>query len=300
MSRNAKKWLIAAASLVVVGAVVSIAAMALCHWDFSSLSTDQYETNTYEISEKFSRIKLNTKTADLLFAASDDNTCRVVCYEEPDMKHSVIVQDETLTVSVADNRKWHEHIGFGFYSPKVTVYLPKSEYASLVIEESTGDITLPKNFTFGSMELSLSTGHVDSCASALGLMRIAVSTGDICLHDLSAGELELTVSTGGVEAQSVSCRNFDSVGTTGDVVLKNVLAEEMISVERSTGSVYLEECDGGELEISTDTGDVIGSLKSSKVFIAHSDTGNVDVPETISGGKCRITTDTGDIRMVVK
>ena len=319
MSKRTKIWLIAAASLVTIGAIIFAAAMTAYHWDFSRLSTDHFETNTYEINEEFSDIKLNTETADILFAVSDDNTGRVVCYEAEKMKHSVSVQDGTLTVSVVDDREWYEHIGISFHSPKVTVYLPKAEYASLVIKGSTGDITLPKDFTFGRMDLSLSTGHVNILASSFGLMRIETSTGDIRLQDLSAGELDLTVSTGHVDAQSVfcegnvgicvstgdtrltdiSCNSINSNGGTGSITLKNVVTEEIISIERSTGDVRFEGCDAGELEINTDTGNVTGSLLSSKVFIAHSDTGKIDVPETTSGGKCKITTDTGDIRIEI-
>ena len=319
MSKSAKIWLITAASLVTIGVILFASVMTAYHWDFSRLSTNRFETNTYEISEEFSDIKLNTDTADILFAASSDNTCSVVCYEEEKMKHSVSVQDGTLTVSFVDDRTWYEHIGFSFHSPTVAIYLPKTEYESLVIEESTGDITLPKGFTFGRMDLSVSTGHVDSLASSLGLMRIETSTGDIRLQNLSAGELDLIVSTGHVSVQSVvcegnvevsvstgktelkdiSCKSIHSEGSTGSITLKNVITEKIISIERSTGDVRFEGCDAGELEISTDTGDVTGSLLSSKVFIAHSDTGKIDVPETTSGGKCKITTDTGDIRIEI-
>ena len=139
---SAKKWLIAATSLVTVGAIAFAAVMTAYHWDFSRLNTERFETNTYEISDEFSDIKLDTETADVLFAVSDDGACRVVCREEEKMKHSVGVREGVLTVSAADDREWYEHIGFGFYSPEVTVYLPETEYASLVIKESTGDITL--------------------------------------------------------------------------------------------------------------------------------------------------------------
>ena len=319
MSKSANKWLIAAASLVMIGAIIFAAAMAAYHWDFSRLSTNQLETNTYEISKGFSDINVNTVTADILFAVSSDNTCRVVCCEEENMKHSVCVQDGALTISAADDRAWYEHIGFGFHSPKITIYLPETEYESLAIAESTGDITLPKDFTFGSMNLSLSTGRVDCLASSLGLIRIDTSTGDIHLRDFSAGELELTVSTGHADVQSgscdgnvgiyvstgdtrltdFSCNSINSNGDTGNITLKNVVAEEMISIERSTGDVRFEGCDADELEINTDTGKVSGSLLSSKVFIAHSDTGKIDVPETVSGGKCKITTDTGDVKIEI-
>ena len=320
MSKATKAWLIAAASLVAVGLILFAAVMTVYRGDFTRLGTVRFETNTHEVSEEFTAIQINTETADILFAASGDNGCRVVCCEEETAKHSVSVQDGTLIIAAADKREWYKRIGFGFRSPTVTVYLPKAAYGSLVIRESTGDITLPEGLTFDSVDLDLSTGQVDSHASAAGLMRIKTSTGDIRLRDLSAGELDLTVTTGQVDVRAVSCRGavgvsvstgeakltdiscrrVVSAGSTGDTAMENVIATERISVERSTGNVRLAGCDAGELEITTDTGDVTGSLLSDKVFIAHSDTGRVDVPETATGGKCKITTDTGDIRMTVE
>ena len=40
-----------------------------------------------------------------------------------------------------------------------------------------------------------------------------------------------------------------------------------------------KDCDGFEIKISTDTGDVSGTLLSEKVFITSSDTGKIKVPK---------------------
>lgn len=319
MTKRTKKWLIAAAALAAVGAIAFAAVMTAYHWDFSRLNTRRYETNTYEIREGFTGIDLHTETADILFVPSSDGTAKVVCLEEENCKHTVAVRDGTLTISVADDRAWYEHIGFDLRSPKVTVYLPKTEYASLVIRENTGNVTLPEGFTFGTVDVSLTTGDVETCASATGRMHVQTTTGDIRLQSVSCGELEMAVSTGSVDARAVSCEGsvgvkvstgdarltdltcglLRSEGSTGDFTLQNVVSKASINIRRSTGDVRLDSCDADELEITTDTGSITGSLLSPKVFIAHSDTGSVTVPETTSGGKCRITTDTGDIRITV-
>ena len=52
--------------------------------------------------------------------------------------------------------------------------------------------------------------------------------------------------------------------------------------------------------VETDTGDVRGTILTSKIFFAKSDTGDEDVPETTTGGICRIKTDTGDIKIRIK
>lgn len=317
MNRRGKVWMIIAAVLVVIGLGLFVCVMSLYHWDFSRLGTKKFEENTFEISERFSNIKINTKTADISFEVSDDKSCRVVTYDGEKVKYSVSVLDDALTVSVKDNRKWYDHIGILTRSPKVTVYLPEDEYEALAISESTGDIRLPKEFSFGNVDLNLSTGDVDCNAAVKGKLCIQASTGDLKVRNMSASEIDLTVSTGDVNVQSVSCAgkiairvstgdvkltdvtcgSLDSRGSTGDINLKNVLAEELVTIKRSTGNVKLSGSDAGELEIGTSTGDVTGSLRSSKIVLAKSDTGDIHVPEEVSGGKCKITTSTGDIRI---
>ena len=320
MKQATKTLLIIAACLVLLGGAVFCLTMSAHHWDFSLLGGGELKTETYNVPEAFQSISIRSDTEDITFCLSEDGACRVVCQEREKEPHTVSVQDGALTIERTDKRTWRDHISwFSFGSPTITVYLPQTEYASLTIEESTGDITIPKEFAFGSMALSLSTGDVDCRASTQGLLRVQTSTGDIHLEGVSAGELDLAVSTGKAEVRSVvcqgnaalevstgkatlsemTCQSFRSTGGTGDITLNQVIAEETISIVRSTGDVRLEQCDAGELTIETDTGTVTGSLLSDKVFITHSDTGRIDVPETVTGGVCRITTDTGDIQITI-
>ncbi len=300
MSNTTKKWLILAASLVTVGAIMFIAVMTAYHWDFSRLNTEHFKTNTHQTNEEFSNIKINTETADISFATSSDNTCKVVCYEEEKTKHSVSVKDGTLTITAMDNREWHEHIGFSFHSPKITVYLPKTEYASLVIKESTRDIEIPNEIKVDSADISLSTGDIRVKNISAGKIRLSSSTGNIIVSDVTCtGDMKASVTTGDVKITDVTCQNLISTGSTGDISLKSVIASGKFTVKRSTGNVRIKESDAENLEINTDTGNITGSLISSKVFIAHSDTGDTYTPETTSGGKCKITTDTGNIKITV-
>ena len=82
--------------------------------------------------------------------------------------------------------------------------------------------------------------------------------------------------------------------------LSGVLAQESFNIERSTGDIKLTDCDAEEIEIETTTGNIEGALKTPKIFIATSDTGKINVPETTEGGKCKLTTDTGDIKIMIK
>ena len=115
-----------------------------------------------------------------------------------------------------------------------------------------------------------------------------------------AGNVGVSVDTGEAELTDVSCKRVVSNGSTGSITMENVLAEEAITVQRSTGDVKFEQCDGAEFLVTTSTGNVTGTLLSEKVFITQSSTGRVEVPETVTGGKCKITTSTGDILMSIK
>ncbi len=261
MSKKTKLWLITAASLVVVGLIIFASVMTVYNWDFTKLSTVKYETNTYEITEEFINISINADTEDIFFVPSEDGKCKVICVEETKLKHTFKVEDGTLVVDRVNERKWYEYIGINFGSSKITVYLPQGEYGALSVKASTGDIRI---------------------------------------QNVCADTLDLSVSTGEVVITDTKCKNLISNGSTGDISLNNVITDEKFALERSTGDIEFENCDATEIYIITDTGDVEGSLLSDKVFITRTDTGEVDVPNSINGGRCEITTDTGDIEIEIK
>ncbi len=319
MSKTTKKWIVTAASFVLVGGIIFGGVMSMLKWDFTKLSTVRYENNEYEILEDYQHISIITNTADIVFIPSEDPTTSVSCYEQKGNLHSVSVKDGTLEIEIVDTRKWYEYIGIHFGTPKITVHIPQGEYGKLSVKASTGDVEIPEVFKFRSIDILESTGNVKNYASALEDVKIKTTTGSISVEDASAGSLDLTASTGKVTVSGVicegdiavgvstgktylsniRCKNFTSSGSTGDISLKNVVAEETFFIKRSTGNVKFDGSDAAEIFVETETGDVRGSLLSDKIFIAQTDTGSVDVPKTATGGKCEITTITGDINISI-
>lgn len=310
-------WLLAASILVVGGLLAFVLVMSINRWDFSKLNISKFQNDIYPLADDFQNISINTKTADVVLAPSEDETGRVVVYEQERLSHTVSVENGTLKIAVDDTREWYEHIGIVWDTPKITVYLPKSEYATLVINGHTGDIEIPAGFSFESIDVSNSTGNVKSCASASGRIAVRTSTGSISLNNGHAGALDLSmttgkvfvrsfecrgeikvcVSTGDVMFSKVTCQNLVSDGSTGDVRLEHVIAQGKMSIERSTGDIMFVRSDAAELWLKTSTGDVEGSLLSEKIFFPKSDTGDVELPKTMRGGRCEITTTTGDIEI---
>ena len=218
MRKSTKVWLITATALVFGGGIIFAGVMSTLGWDFAKLSTVRYETNTYEIGETFSNISLTSDNADIIFALSDDGKCRVECYDEENAKHSAGVENDTLTVKVNSQKLWYDYIGLSLNSPRITVYLPKTEYNALFISESTGDITL---------------------SNVIAKEKISVerSTGDVKFNGCDATEIYVRTNTGDVTGSLLSNKTFIADTNLGDVdVPKNG--------------------NGGKCEIITDVGDI--------------------------------------------
>lgn len=315
-----RTWLITAIALILIGCMTAVCALAALDWDFSRFSTVAFETNTYPITEDFHNISLRTETAHITVLPADGAETYVVCREQENLRHTVTVTDGTLTVALSDDRKWYEYIGISMESSSVTLYLPEAEYGNLLIRGSTGDVEIPKDFRFESISVEVSTGDVHCLASAEGEIALRASTGEIRADSIAAENISLTVSTGRIHLSSVDCAgdllvsvstgkaelsdircgNLSSAGSTGDLLLKRVRAAGSMLLSRDTGDIRFVACDAAEIKVTTDTGDVTGTLTSEKIFITESDTGTVRVPSSVAGGKCEITTDTGDIRIEVE
>ena len=319
MTTAKKVWLIVAALLVLAGSIMFVGVMTVLDWDFSKLGTNPYETNLHAITEDFQDISIRTNTATITFLPSPDGKCTVECYEREKALHAVTVEDGTLVIKVQDTRAWYEYIGINVGFPKITVYLPESQYASLFVKASTGSIKIPQDFTFTTADLTVTTGSVNFNASASEEIKIKTTTGNIRVENTSAGALNLSASTGAITLSKVSCegdadlrvttgktmltdvscRNLISTGSTGDIALTNVIADEKITIERSTGDIVFIGCDASEIYAEASTGDITGSLLTEKVFFAQSDTGRINVPKTITGGRCELATDTGNIKIEI-
>ena len=321
MSRRMTIWFAVAAILAVLGLAMFVGVMSVLKWDFRKLSTVKYETNRYEIGGEFADISILTKTADVAFLPTDEAVATVECFEQKNVKHTVSVKDGELTVEVNDERKWYDHIGINFRTPKITVRIPAGEYGALSVKSNTGDTRIPADFGFRSIDVTATTGDVELRASATENIRIKLTTGDIEVEGVSAHAMELSVTTGEIEASyvtcvdgvtvnvstgdveldGVTCGDFFSNGSTGDLSVSYLLAFGKIEIERDTGDVEFEFMNARDILIKTTTGDVEGILTSGKIFDAHSDTGRVRTPDSdpTSGERCKVRCSTGSIKITV-
>ncbi|MBE6635802.1 MAG: DUF4097 domain-containing protein [Ruminococcaceae bacterium] len=328
-----KKIFMTSGAVMLMGCILFLVALTMSGCSFVNIFSDKLDTNSYDITESFSDISVNADTADITFLPSEDGICRVVCRESKRLTHTPSVEDGRLTITCSRKTKWYDHI-MAFDNSSVTVYLPSEKYGRLAVSASTSDVKIPKDFSFDSIEISLSTGDVTSHASADEAIKITVSTGKILLGDISASSLEVgtstgditlskitlsgdlitSVSTGDIKISDLTCQNLSSDGTTGDIDFNNVTAFGDLTVNRSTGKtnmtstyaakfsieadtgkVMISRCDADEVMIKTSTGDVTCTFMSEKIVYTDTSTGDIDIERSATGGICDITTSTGDI-----
>ncbi|MBQ5649351.1 MAG: DUF4097 family beta strand repeat protein [Clostridia bacterium] len=306
--------------LMILGVALLGGAVLLSDGEMERLGTEQWETVAHSVTEDFDKISVASDTADIVLVRAEDGNCRVECYDRKRVKHSVSVENGTLCIGLEDSRRWYEYISFfSFGKETVTVYLPNAEYESLYVRNDTGDVEIGDAFSFGKIDIALSTGDVRCFASVKGALVVKASTGYITVSDTEVGSMELRTSTGDIKASGVACAGNVSVsvstgrvsltdvtcadlhteGDTGDIRLDGVIASGSIRAERDTGDIYLDSCDAASIKIKTDTGDVVGTILTDKIFAIKTSTGRVSVPDSATGGACNIETDTGDIKIEI-
>jgi len=235
---------------------------------------------THVIDKAYDKIDIDIATNDVNLYLSDLKENKICCKENNKVRFDIKVIDGVLIIRKIDERKFYEKMEF--LSSGLDIYLSKDTIESLKIESSTSDISINKGFTFNNL-------------------KVINSTGDITIKDCNQlGEVEIDTGTGDVELLNVNCKKLDIEISTGDTDLRNVIVENDFNLNGTTGDVDFDGFDAANIYINLSTGSVSGTILTSKFFIAKSDTGHVNVPETREGGDCRITVSTGDIDISYK
>ena len=248
-----------------------------------AFETGDMKTNTHEITEVFDNINIEIEAADIEIKAATDGNVKVECVEKEKYYHEVSVLNNTLSIKCINNLRWYQKIfNFDNRKIKVVIFLVNTEYDSLNIKTSTGDVIINKEFSFNTSNISVSTGDVNFNAAVKDTVKFEASTGKIRLSNINSNSLDITTST-------------------GDILITNAIINGKITLNTSTGDILIKDSDANTLSIKTSTGDVKGNLLTGKIFKASTSTGRISTPsDDNTKGECIIETSTGDIIIEVK
>lgn len=282
----------------------------------NALDTRNLQARSYTVDEEFSSVKIVESSSNVYILPTKDKTCRVECYEGEKTHYDVRVENDTLNITRRDR---HNFIEFGIFSEApLTVYLPENEYDAIDVSTASGDVEFGGAFTADKVNIDTASG--DMSVSSLSCKKLTAdgasadielnnvdceelsartTSGEIELADIRAREVSAKSTSGDIDLRSVRAGSLKTTTTSGEMELENVLVDGKMSLESTSGDIGLERCDAAEFKISSTSGSVYGSLLTGKTFIAHSTSGDIDIPRTDNGGRCEVSTTSGDITLFV-
>lgn len=114
MKKSKKILITVAVILIAVGMICGFCGIYSLGFNFNEISTSDFVTHTYTVEDDFTNIIIEDTASNINFYKSNDDKCRVLCDEREKVTHTVVNENNTLTVRVKDERNWFERINIGF------------------------------------------------------------------------------------------------------------------------------------------------------------------------------------------
>lgn len=323
MNSSNKKMIIGAVICIGIGAILMIAALIATGFDISKINTRKYEKKIYSVSDDFDSIKIKGGTANVYLELSQDNQCRIEAMETEKISYNTEVVDGELIISVDNNEKWYEGIVFFLLEEeKMVIQLPENEYEMLLIKKGSGSVKISDNINVKDVDITTNSGdvkmsgikkseniNIDTDSGYVKLsdiektdnINIKTTSGDVKLTDIEKSKnISIKANSGEIKISNSTANDIQLQSNSGDIETKKLLAEGSYTVQTNSGEVDLSKNDAEEFNIKTNSGDVSCSFLTDKIFITHSNSGDIHVPYSSTGGKCEIKTNSGDIRVKIK
>lgn len=298
MKKSKKILITVAVILVAVGMICGFCGIYSLGFNFNEISTSDFVTHTYTVEDDFTNIIIEDAASNINFYKSNDDKCRVLCDEREKVTHTVVNENNTLTVRVKDERNWFERINIGFFvaDMRVSVYLPKNKYDSLNAASMSGDIDVANEFTFDNAKVGSISGDVSVKADVKQELNISSTSGDVIINNISATEcINASSVSGEIDLSNVKGKEIFANTISGGVMLTDTVASQKLKANSTSGEINLKRCDAKNIVLDTVSGEISGTLLSNKQFITETTSGTVNVPQSVSNEECRITTVSGDI-----
>lgn len=290
------KAIIVAVALIVAGSILAGCSL----WGMDGIwgnMTGNSKTVTVQdtITGDFTHIDVDVWEVDVTFLPSPDGTCYYKVTTYKDMPCTVTVEAGTLKIRQEDHRQWHQYVGVFWEETSLEMYLPESVYGQLTVTGNTGDLEIPRNFTFEGAAITTDTGDVTLGCQVGGQVNVATDTGDVTVQNTTSQAINADTDTGDIHLDAVTCDNISISTDTGFVRIENADVAQMLSVASTTGDKTLTDVQCGSLKIESTTGD--NSLRNLTVAgnaKLESDTGEWELENVIVSGDAQLDSTTGD------
>lgn len=232
-------WFGAAIALIIAGLGTVGCALLLSGFDLKKFSGEPFEAKTHGVEGTFSEISIDASTFDIEFRRSEDGSCRIVTRENETYSLNAAVEGNTLKITSHEKKKWNWFFTLNFESPKMTLYLPETEYEKLTVKVSTGDIKI-SDIEAKTVLIHTSTGDVQlDSVIASEMLSIETSTGDVRLDGCDSPVVKIKTSTGDVNGTLLTPKTFRTETSTGTVRVPSGSYPETCEIKTSTGDIKM-------------------------------------------------------------
>lgn len=254
------------------------------HARFFSFVPDEFGTVTvYLPADIYHELKITANTGDIRV---DNDTPEALFFEET-----------RIQVSTGD-------IFYHADMPQNTPFVPEHMHGVVLLEASTGDITINDTDAYVIRALT-TTGDVTITDSSARSLKVNCDTGDVLLRnmrgDAESGVLDLAIetSTGDVTLKNGTLASGHITTSTGDVNVDTGITTHELRIHTSTGEVTVKEHSANFISIETSSGDVLCNGTSSRRFSIFTSSGDVECPPSAKEGDyCEVKTSSGDICII--
>ncbi len=241
-----KRLIITALVVLGVGAVVSVSALAAAGFDINELDRQNYVERMEHISEgNVSSIKISSGCYDVKIVTSDKNEIDIAAFDGDDVKTSIAVEGNTVSIDISDNRSWYDKaVGSIGRDREVIIYIPANGNYAVSASSESGDIELEYRGTFASLELKSESGDIDLGRSRVsGNISVVTNSGDVEFENLDFASASIETRSGDVEGEIVGGYNFNVSTSSG---------RKRVPASDPSGSVFNIKTKSGDIEIEFD------------------------------------------------
>lgn len=283
--------------------------------DIGIFDTAVLSENSYEVTEPYAKLVVNSMVSDIEIVASDTGTTKIETKNREGFDYEHGLDGETLRIVQKDNRKWYQKTGIFSKHNLLKVYVSKDFNGDVIIEGDSGDVTI-NGITARTLNVEGDSGDIKiSTLIDIDSLDVENDTGDIKIENVSGEHVKVETETGEVTLNSICVSYLGAEADTGSIMLTSINATqnliistdtgdvdikqacgENISIKTDTGDVTFQDLDGKDIRLEADTGDISGNILSPKLYEAHTSTGKVSVPRSEAvESRCYVRTHTGDI-----
>lgn len=233
-----KRFLIAGAVILALGAVAFVIGMSVLDWNFTALNSETWEARVYELGEETDEsdgvniVSIDVRNAAIVVRSGEKLKIE---YEESEFtEFNIDFYDGTLSME-EKHRKLHIFSMFNIHSPTITLTLPKAGAARrhLLLETTNGAIDVEGDFKLIAAEttngaVTISDATVENSVS-VDATNGAVTLSNVTVTDFKEGSLGAHTTNGAVRLNNVKSSHIDIGATNGSVSLTDVDAAEMIA-----------------------------------------------------------------------